>query len=73
MSRKANWRTYRALEREGHVRVITDSQQLDNHIDQWKRWDSEAGDDSTSTPPLGLVVTMESADPVLAPDQLEEW
>ena len=63
---------YRALEREGHVRILTDGQQLGTHIDEWKRWDSQSEVDSAS-PPLGLVVSMESADPVLAPDQLEEW
>ncbi|HET9224394.1 MAG TPA: membrane dipeptidase [Roseiflexaceae bacterium] len=26
-----------------------------------------------SFPPLGLVISMEGADPILAPDQLEEW
>ena len=64
---------YRALEREGHVRVVANHAQLETHVDQWRRWDSQADADSRKTPPLGLVVSMESADPVLAPDQLEEW
>ncbi|MBP88671.1 MAG: peptidase M19 [Planctomycetaceae bacterium] len=63
---------YRALERERHVRVVTNCQQLDSHIEQWQRWDSQSDTDSAS-PPLGLVVSMESADPILAPNQLEEW
>ena len=64
---------YRALEREGHVRVITDCEQLDKHIAEWQSWDGSTDADSTPQPPLGLVVSMESADPVLCPDQLEEW
>ena len=64
---------YRALEREGHVRVITDSESLDRHMDQWHRWDSQPVADPLNTPPLGLVVSMESADPVMAPEQLAEW
>jgi membrane dipeptidase len=64
---------YRGLEREGYVRVITDCNALDGHLEEWQQWEANSNDDSASTPPLGIVVSMESADPVLTPDQLQEW
>lgn len=61
---------YRALEYEGHIRLITDRAILDSHIADWEAWEETEPDD---TPPLGFVVSMEGADPILKPDQLEEW
>ena len=64
---------YRALESQGHVRIITDLPSLDQHVAEWTAWD--AGDDAapTHSPPLGFVISMESADPILSPDQLQQW
>ena len=61
---------YRALDHEGHIRVISDRANLDSHIAQWEAWEETAADD---TPPLGFVISMEGADPILQPNQLEEW
>ena len=61
---------YRALEYEGHIRLIADRANLDNHIADWEAWEDTESDD---TPPLGFVISMEGADPILKPDQLEEW
>ena len=61
---------YRALEHEGHIRIIADRANLDSHIAHWEAWEEEGSDD---TPPLGFVISMEGADPILKPDQLEEW
>lgn len=62
---------YRALEQEGHVRIITDTNSLDSHISEWQAWEAEAKLDDT--PPLGFVISMEGADPILQPGQLESW
>jgi membrane dipeptidase len=63
---------YRALERAGYIRIITNAVELDDHIDEWEGW--ELGDDpAVSPPPLGFVISMESADPILIPDELPEW
>ena len=67
---------YRALERMGYVRIITDREQLDNHINAWQTWESTAiGDasDYDNAPPLGFVISIEGADPILYPTQLEAW
>ena len=67
---------YRALEETGHVRIITARENLDSHIADWQAWENKvAADNSVSdeTPPLGFVISMEGADPILQPDQLEVW
>ena len=61
---------YRALDHEGHIRLIADRANLDSHIADWETWEGTESDD---TPPLGFVISMEGADPILKPDQLEEW
>ncbi len=69
---------YRALERQGHIRIITDLVGLNSHMAEWQVWDTTNPVTSSphlpaSSPPLGLVVSMESADPILSPDELPEW
>ena len=62
---------YRALEQQGDIRVITDRAGLDQHIADWIGWETSGA--SGPTPALGFVISMEGADPILAPDQLEDW
>jgi membrane dipeptidase len=61
---------YRALESQGLAVVLTDRTALDDHVQTWEAWDASGAD---TPPPLGLVLSMEGADPILAPDQLEAW
>jgi len=63
---------YRALEAEGLVRILTDVSALDAHVAEWQSWEM-AGADAMHTPPLGFILTMESADPVLHPSHLPAW
>ncbi|HEX6970732.1 MAG TPA: membrane dipeptidase [Limnochordia bacterium] len=56
---------YRALEAGGWIRIITDWPGLAAHVEQWER-------DRAHTP-IGVILSMEGADPVIAPDQLEAW
>jgi membrane dipeptidase len=62
---------YRALERDGDIRLIADRAGLDQHMATWAAW--EAADASGPPPPLGFVVSMEGADPIASPEQLQEW
>ncbi len=64
---------YRALEREGHVRLIGDRSALDRHVAEWEAFDRAHAEPCEDTPPLGLVISMEGADPIRDPGQLEEW
>jgi len=60
---------YRALEQEGLLRWIKDAAALDAHVKAWLEQDRCR----TDTEPLGFILSMEGADPVLSPDQVEEW
>jgi membrane dipeptidase len=68
---------YHALEDQGHARLIRDPAQLDAHIAEWTAWDAAhppgGGDETGPTPPLGFVISMEGADPILEPAHLQEW
>jgi membrane dipeptidase len=62
---------YEALQAEGHARIITTVSALDSHIAEWKAWEQTSPD--SSQPPLGFIITMESADPILRPEQVPQW
>jgi membrane dipeptidase len=61
---------YNALEESGEARLIRDRHDLDAHMTEWQKWE----DASHLPPPVpGLVISMESADPILSPGQLAAW
>jgi len=65
---------YHALERQGHIRLIRNPAQLDAHMAEWAAWDARyPGEETGSPPPLGFVISMESADAVLEPAELRDW
>lgn len=63
---------YRALEQSGEIRLIKDLTELEEHIADWHRWEDQTYPDRAQ-PPLGLVISMESADPIWTPEQLSAW
>ena len=56
---------YRQLERDGELRFIRDARTLNEHLAAW-----EAG---SSEQPIGLVLCMEGADPIVKPEQVSDW
>ena len=65
---------YRALEKLEQVRIITSLNELEAHVNAWKNWEQNHQHELDQTqPPLGFVISMESADPILHPEQLSEW
>ena len=58
---------YRALEQQGLLRWIKDAPSLDAHIRDWQK------NEESTTLPLGFILNMEGADPVLSPEQIDEW
>jgi membrane dipeptidase len=56
---------YRALEQQGYLRWIKDAAALKKHVAAW-----QTGGDGQ---PLGFILSMEGADSVLSPTQVEEW
>lgn len=63
---------YRGLEADGDVRILVDGPSLRAHVDEWLRWEA-GGAIKDETPPLGFVISMEGADPIREPAQLEAW
>jgi membrane dipeptidase len=61
---------YCALNESGDVHIITRLSELDEHITAWEQWEK---DTTLPQPMIGLVISMESADPILKPDQLSTW
>src|SRR6266481_1204363 len=57
---------YRALEQQGLLRWIKDWPALEAHVKAWQA--NENGNE-----PLGFILSMEGADPVLSPEQIDEW
>ncbi len=58
---------YRQLQAEGHIRLIGDRAALDQHIAAWEAAAPGA------EPPLGFVISMEGADPIVSPEQVPAW
>src|SRR4029077_20638222 len=56
---------YRALEQQGVLRWIKNVPALEAHVSAWQN--GGAGQ------PLGFILSMEGADSVLSPEQVEEW
>jgi len=57
---------YRILEREGQIKLIRTSDEMTTH---WRRWSHAADRDE----PIGLIVAMECADPIVDPAHVESW
>jgi len=57
---------YRVLDREGQAKLIHTAFELDAH---WLGW--QQSDDQER--PIGLIVSMECADPIVDPAQVEPW
>src|ERR1051325_11081165 len=53
---------YTALQETGKIRLITELTELDDHMRTWQQWEENT---QSSPPPVGLVISMESADPIL--------
>lgn len=58
---------YRMLETQGHVTIIETAKQLQTH---WSAWQASSVE---TRPPVGLILTMECADSIVEPAQLDEW
>lgn len=64
---------YRALQVQGHARIVTSTAELDSHMSEWEARDAAEDTTVAASPPPGFVISMESADPILRPEQLQEW
>jgi membrane dipeptidase len=60
---------YRTLEKRGLLRWIKDWPTLQTHVERWRTC-TEA---QLQNEPLGFILSMEGADPILSPDEVQEW
>jgi membrane dipeptidase len=58
---------YRGMCQGGHTRWLKDWPALDAHVKEWK------ADENSPTLPIGFILSMEGADSILRPDQVQEW
>jgi len=61
---------YSVLEDEGWMRRIDDVAALDQHLAEWAAWEKSP---DAPAPPAGYVLSIEGADPIVGPWQVEEW
>lgn len=61
---------YRVLQELGEVRILGTAADLEAHWREWTAWE-EAPTERAPVP--GLIVSMEGADAVVAPDQIPAW
>jgi membrane dipeptidase len=64
---------YRALAQQGYVRILTAWPEIERHMAEWASWDASGDGAHHAPPPLGLVLSMEGADPILEPEDLPAW
>jgi membrane dipeptidase len=60
---------YKTLEKEGYLRWVKDAAALRSHVERWQ----SCPDEDLNREPLGFILSMEGADPVLRPDEIQEW
>ncbi len=58
---------YHILAERGHLRVLTNRQQLQQH---WQAWQTA---NDISQLPLGIIVAMEGSDAICEPEQAQQW
>jgi membrane dipeptidase len=56
---------YRLLESQGHLKFIQTRTELSAH---WNAWQA-----NPQTTPLGIILSMEGADPIVTPEQVSHW
>ncbi len=61
---------YRLLQRQGYITMLTTANALTSH---WQQWSSPEQASADKEPPLGLILAMEGADAIVAPEQAEQW
>ncbi|MAG37059.1 MAG: peptidase M19 [Dehalococcoidia bacterium] len=64
---------YHALEAAGEAVVITAQSQLAEHIGRWEEAAASNDDAALAALPVGMIIGLESADPILTPGSAGEW
>ena len=62
---------YRVMERKGVIRSLPDKQSFLAHVDDWNKYLADPSREDA--PPIGYILSMEGASPILDPYQVGEW
>ncbi|MGH9448370.1 MAG: dipeptidase, partial [Terriglobia bacterium] len=57
---------YRIMESQGIMRMLKDWRSVEAHLSEWKETQGRAA-------PLGFILSMEGADPIISPNSAAEW
>jgi membrane dipeptidase len=57
---------YQIMQDQGLMRMLKDWKSLDTHLQEWRV-------SNRNTCPLGFILSMEGADPILSPQQVPNW
>jgi membrane dipeptidase len=61
---------YRELQRQGLVRLLKSREELAQHLAQWS---NPLEQTPSRNVPIGIVLLMEGADPIVEPEQVHQW
>lgn len=64
----AQWACYQFWAEQGEVAIIQTKAELDAHLELWSDVNS-----SDTARPIGVILSMEGADPITRPEQLDHW
>jgi membrane dipeptidase len=60
---------YRAMCEKGVLRELPDAASVTDHVGNWRGYLNDGGE----RPPIGFILSMEGAPPILHPEQVHEW
>jgi membrane dipeptidase len=63
---------YRAMVRRGILRELPDGAALTAHVEEWNTALAQPAA-AAGRPPIGFILSMEGAPPILVPEQVEQW
>ncbi|MCC6263245.1 MAG: membrane dipeptidase [Bryobacterales bacterium] len=64
---------YRMLELDGEAKIVRTAEELMILADRWRAWLRRVDAEAASPPPIGIVISMEGADPIRAPEEAAKW
>lgn len=61
---------YRSMQNKGVIRALPDAPSLAAHVADWQRF---LAGETDQRPPIGYILSMEGAPPILEPEQVHDW
>ncbi|MCW5966204.1 MAG: membrane dipeptidase [Bryobacterales bacterium] len=64
---------YRMLEYDGELRFLRTAQDVAQSAEEWRKWLQEGAAAGESAPRIGIILSMEGADPIRTVDETPKW